>query len=199
MSPNQIRRRVLKLSITHFCDVSGKVQIMSSQIHQIVNKKLFGHAFTIDTNDNINTVIIALEMCKPNDVLVITGNNSGKALAGEIFATIAKRNKLAGIVINGACRDIDGIKKVGLPFYAKAIYPSKASDSKKSAKFNVPIICDKVTINPNDIIFGDENGIIVIAEKDFLNILALAEAALQKEKQWLNKINAGAKLADVFK
>jgi len=198
MNFQEMKQKTLKLDTTHFCDASKKVRTISEKIHQIVNEKIFGYAFTVDSADNVDSIVEALEMSKPNDVLVISGNKSGKALAGEILATIAKRKNLSGIIIDGACRDVNGLKKVGLPFYAKTINPNVA-DAKKMGRFQIPITCGKVIVNPGDIIFGDENGLIAVTEKDFICILALAEAVFEKETIWLGRIKADMDLKDVFK
>jgi 4-hydroxy-4-methyl-2-oxoglutarate aldolase len=194
----QIKRKILKLSTTHFCDVSKNIKLLDSKIHQIVSKKVFGNAFTVDSLDNIDTVIKALEKAKRHDVLVISGSKSGRALAGEIFAAIAQKNKLSGIIIDGACRDVEGIRKVGLPFYAETISPQVAN-AKKLGRLQIPIKFGGFIIEPKDIIFGDENGIIAMSRDDFIALLPLAEAQLQRELLWLKKIKAGTKLQTVFK
>lgn len=62
-------------------------------------------------------------------VIVANSCENKKALVGEILTIIAKNKKLAGIIIDGACRDIDGIKRLEFPCYAKSYYPCVSRSS----------------------------------------------------------------------
>ena len=169
------------LSTTHFCDVYPKIRVVSPAIFSITsNHKIFGKVFTVKAFGNVHNVLKALHLAQKNDVLIINTECTIKAMAGEIFATIAKRKKLAGIILDGSCRDPDGIRKVNLPFYARGVYPVVAH-SKKNGQFQKKIICGGIIINPYDIIFGDASGIIVLSPKEFSRFLPDALAVVKKE------------------
>lgn len=195
---NEYTRLLPQLSTTHFCDVYPKIRVLSSAIFPITsNQKIFGRAFTVKANGNAHNVLRALHLAQKNDVLIVSTEKTTQALAGEIFATIAKRKKLAGIIIDGSCRDPDGIRKVNLPFYARGIYPVVAHN-KKAGQFQKSIICGGVTIRSGEIIFGDESGIVVLSTKEFERFLPAALAILQRELRIFKGLKRKLDLPKIF-
>ena len=198
MNNDYLKKLLPRLSTTHFCDVYPKIRVLSPTIFPITpNHKIFGRAFTVKANGNVHNVLKALHLAKKNDVLIIHTERTDKAMAGEIFATIAKQKKLAGIIVDGSCRDPDGILEVNLPFYARGIYPVVAH-SKKAGQFQKTITCGGVTIRPADIIFGDASGIVVLSDKEFPRFLPAALAILQRELRIFKGLKQKLTLPKIF-
>jgi regulator of RNase E activity RraA len=82
-------------------------------------RQMVGRAHTVRFRDDFLTVIQALCDAEHGKVLVVDGGGGTRALAGELFATEAVRRKLAGIVIDGACRDTAKLTALHLPLYAR--------------------------------------------------------------------------------
>ncbi len=200
MSLDTIKQRLLKLDTCQICDASeGDIRLMRSDIRPLCSiTRMVGTAFTVMSADNIMTVLETLEQSQENDVLVIDCNNSPYAFAGELFANEAKRKKLAGFVIDGYCRDLEGIKASGTPVFAKGIC-AKKSHSQTIGKVQVPITCGDVLINPNDVIFADENGIVVLSHKEIPAIIEKAEHIKKEEECILEQINSGVSLNQLIK
>ena len=200
MSLDTIKQRLLKLDTCQISDASGgDIRLMRSDIKPLCPvTRIVGTAFTVMSVGNIMTVLEALEQSRENDVLVVNSNNSPYAFAGELFANEAKRKKLAGIVIDGYCRDIEGIKASGIPVFAKGVCAKKAQNQ-TIGKLQVPITCGDVKINPNDIIFADENGIVALSHEELPEILEKAEHIKKEEVFILEQINAGVSLNQLIK
>ena len=81
------------------------------------------------------------------------------------MTTTAKINNLEGFVIDGAARDISAIKKLKFPVYTKKISPATSVGKMVPFVKNIPVICGDVTVNPEDIIVGDLDGVVVIPKK----------------------------------
>ena len=94
---------------------------------------MVGRARTVRCRDDFLTVIKALEESEPGEVLVIDGGGGTRALAGELFATEAARRKLAGIVIDGACRDTPKLATLQLPVYARWVCPAAGTAQRLGA------------------------------------------------------------------
>jgi 4-hydroxy-4-methyl-2-oxoglutarate aldolase len=187
-----------KLSITHICDAYDKVRLLNPSIRPILTPvKMMGKAFTVFTDGDLLPIIKAIDVADPGSVIIVNSNNAKRALAGEIFSAASKKRGLAGIVIDGYCRDVGAIQKINFPFYAKGVCP-KAGTKEKTGKLNTEIRCGDVMISPNDIIFGDENGIIALTESELMNTFPLALEISMKEEKALKKIDDGTKLADLF-
>lgn len=148
--------------------------------------RLVGSAFTIKTRPGDNLMIHkAIELAIEGDVLVIDGGGDlSQALLGEIMLTQCKVKKLAGIIVNGAIRDVVAFREGSFPTYAKGV-THKGPYKDGPGEINVPISFDDLLINPGDIIVGDEDGIINIPVKIAEKIL---NKALEKDKQEREKI-----------
>jgi RraA family protein len=158
---------------------------------------LVGRAFTIACCNDFLTVIKALHGASPGEVLVVDGQQGRMALAGELFSTEAKRKALAGMVIDGAVRDVATIRAMQFPVYCRAIFPLSGSTSHIGAT-QVPVSCGGVTVVPGDIVFGDDDGIVVASEAEIREVLPLAEEIQKKEAEALQRMAHGESLLGLF-
>lgn len=192
------KARLKKLDTPHFCDVSEKVRVLHHHIRPLIpGLKMVGVAHTVASKGDLLAVFHALRTAKPDEILMIDANGATNALAGELIATEAKRRKLAGIVIDGACRDVDMISKIKLPFYAKAIY-ARAGARQVLGKTQVTVKFGGVIVRAGDIIVGDSDGVVVIDVHDLEEVVRLAEVRRENEKVVLRKMKQGISLLDML-
>lgn len=102
----------------------------------------------------------------------------------------AVKNGLAGVVVDGAVRDVDALSKMGMAIYAAGITP-KGPYKDGPGEINVPVSCGGVTVYPGDIIVGDRDGIVVISPKDAAEVAIKAKAKLQEEQAKFRAIEDG--------
>jgi regulator of RNase E activity RraA len=159
--------------------------------------KMIGVAHTVQCKADFLTVIKALHDAKEGEVIVIDGEGDKVALAGEMFALESRKKKLGGIVINGGCRDVEGIRNINFPMFAKYITP-QAGTSTKIFKTQVQINCGGVPVTPGDIIFGDNDGVIVMSKDEVLEILDTAENIQRIEEKAIIKMGEDKNLTDVL-
>lgn len=97
-------------------------------------------------------------------VLVVDGGGSLRhALIGDMIAAGARDKGWAGIVIHGACRDVDVLPDIDFGVFALGCVPRK-SVRRGEGQVNVPIHFGGVTFHPGDHVYADANGIIVAAD-----------------------------------
>ena len=84
---------------------------------------------------------------------------------GELMVFQAVKKGLAGIVIDGALRDLDSLRKMDIAIYSAVVTP-KGPYKNGPGEINVPVCCGGVVVNPGDILIGDADGIVVISLKD---------------------------------
>lgn len=198
MQFSEIKTRLAKLDTACICDANKEVRSMSPDIRPLNSgAKLIGRARTVTCKDDFLTVLSALQDATADEVLVIDGQGGMKALAGELFSTEAQRRGLAGIVIDGACRDIRTVKTLEMPVYARYLNPM-AGTTKTLFETQVPITCGGVKVEPGDIIFGDEDGLIVASEKELADLIPIAEDLQSKEESVLKRMNEGTSLMDML-
>jgi len=88
----------------------------------------------------------------------------------EIMATFARNKGISGIVIDGPIRDIDIISQFEMPIYATGTTPG-GPYKMGPGEINVPVSCCGISVNPGDIIVGDDDGVIVVPKEDSTQVL----------------------------
>ena len=106
----------------------------------------------------------AIDMLQPGDVLVVDlfGQGEGGTIVGDnLFYYIMKTTKAAGLVVDGAIRDLEGISRMDMPAYFRDVHPSAINNVMISG-VNIPVRIGKVTVMPGDLVFGDAEGVYFI-------------------------------------
>jgi 4-hydroxy-4-methyl-2-oxoglutarate aldolase len=143
------------------------------------------------------TVIQALRDAEPGEVLVVDGGGGTRALAGELFATEAARRKLAGIVIDGACRDTAKFATLSLPVYARSVSPA-AGTAQRLGATQQAVSCGGVTVAPGDVVIGDRDGIVVVSESELFALLGRAAEVQRTEAVVMDRLERGECLLDLL-
>lgn len=89
--------------------------------------------------DGFFGVIQAIEQSGAGDVVVVDGGGRETALAGELFARVALRKELAGIIIDGGYRDLRFIATLRLPVYSRHVSP-RAGTTSRLAVLRTPTV-----------------------------------------------------------
>jgi 4-hydroxy-4-methyl-2-oxoglutarate aldolase len=143
---------------------AGESGDMSPDIRQLVpGVRLLGRAFTVKCLvGDILAANVALDMADKGDVLVIDAGGTSRATAwGAGTCTYAVHRGLAGVVTNGAIRDIDEIIALSFPVYGVGT-SVRGALKQHPGWIGVPISMGGVVVNPGDLIIGDSDGVIVI-------------------------------------
>ncbi|MCE0538027.1 ribonuclease E activity regulator RraA [Kineosporia rhizophila] len=94
-------------------------------------------------------------------VLVVDGQGSRAcALMGDMIARIAESNGWAGVVVHGCVRDVAILRGVGIGIKALGSNPRKSGKTGAGER-DVDVIFGTVTFRPGDLLFSDEDGIVV--------------------------------------
>lgn len=155
--------------------------VVGLQPFYAVASVMAGTAFTVRTRPGDNLALHeALELVRPGDVLVVDGGGDlTRALIGEIMVNIAIRREVAGLVIDGAIRDVAAIRKSGLPCFARGV-THRGPYKDGPGEINVPACVGGMVIEPGDIVVGDEDGVVAFSQ----GIAAeLANSVLAQEKR----------------
>jgi 4-hydroxy-4-methyl-2-oxoglutarate aldolase len=114
-------------------------------------------------------------------VIVMEGTLDIAAM-GNLMATAAKVRGMAGVVLDGAIRDVWDIRRMGLTVYARSISPRTAVGHYATVGRNVPVTCGGITVRPGDIIVADEDGVVVVPQERAEEVLKQAQAIDEREK-----------------
>lgn len=153
---------------------------------------MVGRALTVRTRAGDNLFIHrALGLIKPGDVVVVDGGGDiSRALVGEIMMSIARSRGAAGLVLDGAIRDVDAISSSDFPVFAKtAVHRGPYKNG--PGEINVPVCIGGMVVNPGDIIVGDCDGVVAFSPSIADKLLGAVQAQDQKEREILLSIING--------
>ncbi len=152
------------------------------QYHARLDAVLCGPAVTVRVRPGDNLMIHkALMMVQPGDVLVIDGGGDvSQALVGGLMRTTCVARKLAGLVIDGAIRDLCEWAEDGMPIFARG-HTHRGPSKDGPGEINVPVSCAGMAVLPGDLIVGDADGLIAVPAADAAEILQRSRAHLVKE------------------
>ncbi len=190
--------RLRHIDTASLSDANKALHVLPSGIRPLVDGlRMAGRAVTAAANDDLMSVIAALEIGGEGDVLVVASGHAGQAVSGELFGTEAFRRGMAGVVIDGMSRDSAALKRLGMPFYSRGVTP-KAPPAGKVPEIQVAVMIGDVEVHPGDILVGDDDGIIVGTVADFEAIVDAAEAIQTREKALRISIENGHSLFDTL-
>lgn len=180
-----------KLPTPTICDSMERKNGMIGIRPVYPNIRICGPAFTVYTYVGDNLMIHrALEMAKQGDVLVVDGHKSYRAYWGEVMSIIAKTKGIEGLVIDGGVRDSRILEKIKFPVFSRYITPV-GTWKNSPGSINVPIVCGDVTVNPGDLIIGDDDGVAVIPKENVKEVLKITKKKLEAEEVIKNRILKG--------
>jgi regulator of RNase E activity RraA len=135
-------------------------------------------------------------------VMVDTGGCFDAAAWGELMSTITRYTCGAkAAVVDGAIRDVSRIEKINFPVWYINRVPTDSEGRLQLLDFNRPIRCGGVRVNPNDIVFADPDGIIVIpldGSIDVEGLISKAEEFVELEDKTRAELRNGMAVVDVF-
>jgi regulator of RNase E activity RraA/CMP-N-acetylneuraminic acid synthetase len=118
---------------------------------------------------------------RPGCVIAVANEAPGFAYFGDLNATLAIRAGAVGAVIDGVTRDSRDVSLLGLPVYARRSYCDDIKYEGTLGAMNTPIRIGEVTIRHDDMIFGDENGVVAIPERLWPDVEQAAWDVLSNE------------------
>ncbi|HKX43582.1 MAG TPA: RraA family protein [Burkholderiaceae bacterium] len=160
--------------------------------HRPGEKTMAGTAVTARSRagDNL-TYLRALEFCRPGDVLVIDGGGDlANAAVGGILSFYAAHIGLAGLVVDGAIRDVAEIRSRDFPVYARGV-THRGPYKDGPGEINVPISVGGMVVHPGDIVVGDQDGLLAIPPDDAQDLIEKARVVLANEEKTMQAMKEG--------
>lgn len=141
--------------------------------------------------------VLAIEHANEGDVIVIDACGAMPAVWGELATESCLQRKLGGVVIFGAIRDVDAIRKLGFPAFASLMSPH-AGEPHGMGQLNVGISMNGVPVAPGDWIVGDDSGVVVVPKDKAVEIANRAMDVFERENRLRKEIRAASSLARVM-
>jgi regulator of RNase E activity RraA len=141
----------------------------------------------------------ALDDLKPAEIYLCTGAAPRYALWGELMSLRATKLGAAGAVLDGYCRDTNGILAMGFPTFCYGSYAQDQAPRGKVIDFRVPVEIDGTRVRPGDIVFGDRDGVCVVPREAEADVFTAALEKARGEKLVRQAIEAGTSAAEAFR
>jgi 4-hydroxy-4-methyl-2-oxoglutarate aldolase len=188
-----------RLGVATVHEAAGQVGIVDIPLTQVVaGSRVAGPARIALCEPGDNTMVHALVAhARPGDVLILTSPEPAPvAFLGDLLATQAKAQGVAGILVDAAVRDLDELVAIGLPIWARFV---RAQGASKGAvgKLDVPVVVGGVGISPGDLVVMDCDGVLALPREQADEVLALALARGAKERVMRERYAAGELSYDV--
>ncbi|MBI2559611.1 MAG: orotidine 5'-phosphate decarboxylase [Planctomycetes bacterium] len=202
-SRENVKMILEKVSTANISDGSHRASGITGLQPICQDTKLIGRAVTVRTYPgDWAKPVEAIDVAGEGGVIIIDAGGMGPAVWGELATHSAIQKRLAGVVINGAIRDVAEIRMLNFPAFAKLIMPN-AGEPKGFGEINVPIVISGIRINPGDWIVGDDDGLMVVPEQNIEEMTNHAMDWLEKENRIREEIQAGStslgKVIDILK
>src|SRR5690242_10491794 len=119
--------------------------------------RLAGPAFTVRTAPGEHRAVReAAGQAPAGAVVVVDGGGAvDRALWGDKMSALALERGIAGVVVDGAVRDVEGIEALGFPVFAAAIVPTGPAGRDQPGEQGVEITCGGRAVRPGDFVYGD--------------------------------------------
>ncbi len=184
------------------CGIDG----VTSALREVsVPRRVAGRAVTVklvpagDVVSKRHLCTAAIEASGPESVIVI--DNAGRTEMGSwggILTLAASNRSVAGVVTDGACRDIDEAREMAFPVYAKDNVSRTARGRVVEEDWNIPIGICGIAVQPNDLVLADGSGICFIPASRADEVITIAEKLARKEALMAEAIREGSPVSEVM-
>lgn len=130
---------------------------------------------------------------------VVVLDNNGRTdctVWGDILTVVAKMKGVAGTVIDGVCRDVATIKEERFPVFSRAVFMMTGKERVMVQDMQIPVSIGGVQVKPNDILIGDDNGVVVVPAEVSEEVLVSAQQIEAAEHSIVSSVKEGFSLRE---
>ena len=143
--------------------------------------------------------LAAIDSCLADDIIVCAAGGSMRSgIWGELLATASRNCGCAGVIVDGAVRDLTKMREMMFPVFARGTNPYDSRDRQRVINFDVRIELDGVSIEPGDIIAADADGVVVIPKQVESQVIQAAWDKVHAENRVRDAVAAGMSATEAF-
>jgi 4-hydroxy-4-methyl-2-oxoglutarate aldolase len=191
--PEEVLDGFVGLASSLVGDAMNREQVMAAAIKPIATgMRLRGQARTVNAMAGDNGIIhAAIPHVRAGEVLVVNGMGvEDVAIWGEVMTRAAQEQGIAGIVLDGAVRDVADLREMGFPVFCRAAVP-RGPHKGFGGTIDAAVACAGVTVSPGDLVIGDDDGVAVVPLDQVRTVQTAAKEAQAREWEWLEQIAKG--------
>lgn len=188
-----------RLGVATVHEAQGKTGLVDLPLEQVVpGSRVAGPARIALCGNGDNLMVhAAVAHAQPGDVLVLTmPEPSPVALIGDLLATQALGQGVAGVLVDGAVRDVDELRALGLPIWARFVRAQGAS-KERVGELDTPVVVGGAHIAPGDVVVLDADGAVIVKAERVDDVVAAASEREARETELRARYAAGERSYDV--
>ncbi len=186
------------VSTPNISDAMHRKGAMKGILPICAGHKIVGRAITVRTlPGDWAKPVEAIDRAGTGNVIVIDNGRADVAPWGGLATLSCMNRKIEGVVIDGAVRDVDEIRKLDYPLFARAIVPN-AGEPKGYGEIGAEIVCGGQVVRDGDYIVGDDSGVVVIPKERAYEIARRAKEVYKTELRIRAEIERGKSLSEVL-
>jgi len=174
-------------------EAAARSPVVDIDLVQVIpGSRAAGPARTVRCGQGDNLMVhAAIAEAEPGEVLVLTMPEPAPfALMGELLATQAKGRGVAALLVDAAVRDVDELRELGLPVWARFV---RVSGAEKTIRGTIgePVEVGGATIRQGDVVVLDADGAVVVEQERVEEVLEAARARADNEREKRAKLQEG--------
>ncbi|MHB1261433.1 MAG: 3-hexulose-6-phosphate synthase [Thermoplasmatota archaeon] len=198
-SQDELREAFLQCSTSNVSDAMHRKGAMDGGIvARQQGKRIAGRAVTVFTADgDWAKPVEAIDVASPGDLLIIDSRGTQTAMWGELASHSSQVKGVAGVVIDGAIRDIDDIRAMGFPAWSRWVVPN-AGDPKGFGEIGAEVKCGGQSVRNGDWVIADDMGVVVVPQEQAQEVANRSVEVHERENRLREEIRRGKTLSSVL-
>ena len=203
-----LRARLARLDscvVSDAMDKLGLAGVATGLTRLSTDRKLAGPVLTVkleSANGRLadrHLCTAAIEAAVPGNILVVEHHSRIDCAGwGGILSKAALVKGIAGVIVDGLCRDIDESRELGFTVFARGVIPATARGRVIETSFNTPVTVDSIVVRPADWVIADGSGVVFLKQENLEAILDQAEQLVAREALLVKDIEAGIPVSQVM-
>lgn len=188
-----------QLGVATVHEAQGKTGLVDLPLLQVVpGSRAAGPALTVLCGNGDNLMAhAAVAQAEPGDVIVLTmPDPSPVALIGDLLATQALDQGVAAMLVDGAVRDVDELRALGLPIWARYVRAQGAT-KEKIGELDTPLVVGGARVGPGDVVVLDADGAVIVGVDRVDEVVTAAREREARESELRARYATGERSYDV--
>lgn len=141
----------------------------------------------------------AVMAAEAGDIIVVEHRGRSDVSGwGGLLSRGAVKKGVGAVIVDGACRDIDESRELGLPIFARGVVPVTARGRVAEHDFNCPVTIAGNIVLPGDWLVADGSGVVFIPAARLEEVIAAASDIFVRETLMARDIDAGVPIGEVM-